>query len=57
MDLSPTPAPVKPALPVEREGWLELAGAAALDPAQAERVEHWLDALFGDDDETGAFEH
>lgn len=49
MDFHPTPAPPPIAPPVEGAGWLELAGPAALDPAQQARVERWLQQMFGDE--------
>lgn len=49
MDIQTTPAQPPTATPVEGAGWLELAGPAALDPAQQARVERWLQQMFGDE--------
>lgn len=49
MDTLPTKPPATLAPAAQPAHWLELAGPAALDPAQAARVERWLADLFGDE--------
>lgn len=54
MDISSTNPPAALAQPAKPGAWIELAGAAALDPAQEARVERWLADLFGDEEDDTA---